>query len=291
MLPPLPEGWTAANYAPLADGTLAILATDRKLDGRAIANLRIWTFANSALLEGPRFPLAARGPIVDRFADGRWLVTSARTNDHANGVILTADGCEVRRILLGDGIFWTKIDAADRIWVGWFDEGVFGNTSWNVPGMAWPPSSYGLAAFDQFGGVIAHAEGAPERSAIADCYALNVLGDTVWACTYPDFPVISWKQGDTWRWWATQLSGTRAIAVDGRFILAAGGYGDEGNRVVLLRLGDHGLETLAEWTLPLMVGFPDRVDCIDGRGDRLHIVDDGKWYQWTVSDFIAAAKS
>ncbi len=291
LLPVLPVGWSAASYTPLADGTLAILATDVDLDSHAAANGRVWTFDGSVLSEGPTFPLDSLCPVIDRFADGRWLVTGARTNDSANGVVLTTDGHEVRRIHLGDGIFWTKIDDADRIWVGWFDEGVFGNPSWSVPGLEWPPSSYGLAAFDQLGGLVAHAEGVPASSGIADCYALNVFGDTVWACTYPDFPLGCLTKGGQWRWWTTELIGTRALAADGCFVLAAGGYGEEGNRIVLLRLGDSGPESLGEWRLPLMAGFPQRVDCVDGRGDRLHIVDDGKWYQWRVSDFVDALQS
>jgi hypothetical protein len=300
VLPPPPAGWERVAYAPLADGKLGILETANKLDdgvlegnapldGRgAPTNARIWSFDGNALFEGPTFSISSPCPIIDRFSDGRWLVVSARTDDSANGVILTPEGREVRRVNLGDGIFWTKIDDADRIWVGWFDEGVFGNASWRVPGFERPPSSYGLAAFDEFGSPVAHA---PEREEIADCYALNVFGDAVWASTFPGFPIGSLTGSGQWHWWTTQITGTRALAVEGAFVLAAGGYGSEGNRVVLLRLADGGFERLGEWRLPLMAGFPNRVDCIDGRSDRLHIVDDGKWYQWRVRDFVAAAHS
>jgi hypothetical protein len=116
---------------------LAILATDVDLAGehqRMLAALqastsappsrlnqlaaggvaKIWMMPSGGWTEGPAFPLETPFPRFDRFSDGRWLVVASR-------------------------------DAADCIWVGWFDEGIFGNDDWRVPGKEWPPSSNGVA--------------------------------------------------------------------------------------------------------------------------------------------------
>jgi hypothetical protein len=256
VLPPLPAGWKAVTYAPLADGTLATLATNREFDGRAAVNARIWTFDGNTLLEGPTFFPASRCPVIDRFADGRWLVTDAR---QATAPMASFSRLTVARFaasIWATGFFGQKLTTLTASGSAGSTKECSAMRAGVCRGLEWPPSSYGLAGFDQLGGLVAHAEGVPERSAIADCYALNVFGNNVWVCTYPDFPIGSQTVGDPWRWWTTQLSGTRAIAVEGAFVLAAGGYGEDGNRVVLLRLGDDGLESLAEWRLPLMGGFP-----------------------------------
>jgi len=197
-LPPLPNGWQAVKHAVLSDGNLAIVGTDVDLrnewrwDDRgmvignpnqlaATAQARIWIFDGNTVTEGPTFPLLTPFPVFDRFPDGRWLVASARAFDKANARIFSAQGQELARIRLGDGIEHLKIDEENRIWVGWFDEGVFGNGGWHVPGHEWPPSAYGLAAFDDAGVFLGHANEAPVNSLIADCYALNVFDGTAWA--------------------------------------------------------------------------------------------------------------
>jgi len=66
-------------------------------------------------------------------------------------------------------------------------------------------------------------------------------------------------------------------------VLAAGGYKDEVNRVVLLRLDDQSVESLGEWRLPFGVGYPvETISMIDGRDDELHMVSDRQWLRWRV---------
>jgi hypothetical protein len=74
---------------------------------------------------------------------------------------------------LGDGIEHVAIDAEDRVWVGWFDEGMFGNDGWRVPGQEWPPSSNGVACFATDGALLPLPVWPAEAGTIADCYALN----------------------------------------------------------------------------------------------------------------------
>jgi hypothetical protein len=301
-LPPLPAGWRPLNYAALADGSLAILGTDvdlrsarsRAPDGapspaspfalaqRAAA--RLWTFDGQALVEGPAFPLASPYLLVDRFADGRWLVARRFADPDRGERILSPDGDPLGSIYLGDGVAHLKIDDAGRIWVGWIDEGIFGNGGWRIPGRDGPPSQSGLACFDEHGHVIREAPRTDPP--IDDCYALNVSGATAWACTYAGFPILALERGADRRW-STSLSGTSALAIDGDHLLAAGGYGDDGTRLTLLRLGESAANVVRKGRLPFLPTAPRSADApfLDGRGDKLHLVHRGTWHRWSVGAF------
>lgn len=267
-IPPRPAGWHALGFKVLAGSRLAVVGADadirralrsdneQALRGEnpageawrlaARATARIWVFDGNDLFDAVSFPLLDALPIIEQFPDGRWLVAHARSDGRGSSRIVGADGIEHRRIELGDGIEHLKIDNRQRIWVGWFDEGVCGNSRWRFSGHKWAPSAYGIAAFDEGGALVNHAASVGE---IMDCYALNVSGDAAWACTYTDFPI--WQISDEReRIWPTNLSGTTALAVDYPYVLAAGGYEDAANRVVLLRLDHQSVVSLGEWRLP-----------------------------------------
>jgi hypothetical protein len=296
-IPSLPEGWHVLSFKVFAGSRLAIVGVNADLHGAwrsdreqkavgepwrlaAHATARVWTVQNDDLIEGVQFPLLEPFPIVDQFPDGRWLVANARSRGLGNARILKADGTEERRIELGDGIEHIKIDDHHRIWVGWFDEGVFGNDNWRFPGLKRAPSVYGIAAFDDQGALLKHAT----LESAVDCYALNVSGDEAWACTYTDFPL--WQMSnERERTWPTTLRGTCAIAVSYPHVLAAGGYKDDANRVVLLRLDERKAHSMREWRMPLGVGYPAELSMIDGRDDELHVVQDQQWHRWRVREF------
>lgn len=297
-IPLLPDGWHALSFKVLTGGRLAVVGSNADLQAAWLSDhkqrtvgeawrlategmARVWTLSNDDLIEHAEFPLLEPFPQVEQFPDGRWLVANARSRGSGNARILSKDGAEIRRVELGDGIEHIKIDSEQRIWVGWFDEGVFGNDNWRLPGRKLAPSAHGIAAFDEQGALLEHAT----LQSIADCYALNVSGSAAWACTYTDFPIWQMANGQE-QTWTTPLRGIRALAVAHPHVLAAGGYKEEANRVVLLRLGDSRAEVLDEWRLPFDVGYPADVNMIDGRDDHLHVVRDGQWHRWRVSDCI-----
>jgi hypothetical protein len=309
-VPPLPEGWQVVAYSVLSDGSLAIIGSDadlrhewrRDAEGRvlgkpleiaATASARIWVFDGAEMADGPTFPLLTPFPVFDRFPDGRWLIAAARkTAEHELDAlldrVLADDGREPTRLQLGDGIMHLKIDRSDRIWVGWFDEGVFGNDHWRVPGLEWPPSAYGLAAFDEAGAALRVSSGASPELQISDCYALNVVGDQAWACTYPGSPISMSNEGTPFIWWPTDLPGSvAALAIEGSHFLAAGGFGDQGNRVILGRLEQGAATVIDEWRLPFAVGYLRGVDVVDARADCVHVVVDGIWHVWRLGQFRA----
>lgn len=307
-IPELPAGWQAVGYAVLSDGALAILGADVDLrsewryndDGRLVGRpyeLAATASAQIFVFDGARLALEARFPMIwphlnfDRFPDGRWLAAFSRTRGEANGRLLAGDGGELGRIHLGDGIEHIKIDELGLIWVGWFDEGVFGNDGWQVGDRRWPPSSNGLAAFDDGGNVITVAEGAPAGLEIADCYALNVAGSQAWACTYSGFPIVRCSAAAASKWWSTELSGAKALAVLDSHVLVAGGYNANANRVVLFKLDGDNAVAEKEWCLPIEASKIRELNLFDGRNSEIHAVHEGMWHRWQIGDFLADASA
>ena len=164
--------------------------------------------------------------------------------------MLAPDGVVLDRLTIGDEIEHVAIDAEDRVRVGWFDEGMVGNDGWRVPGQEWSPSSNGVARFTA-DGVLLPLPGWPvEAGTIADCYALNVVGASAWACPYNKFPLVRFVPGEPARWWRTNIRGSKAIAVDGKHALLAGGYQKEANRLALVDLVENGVGEQASGSRP-----------------------------------------
>jgi hypothetical protein len=295
-LPALPAGWHVVRFEVLHGARLAVIGADgdvraawlSDVEGKTVGETarlaksgtaKVWTVDDGALVEQLAFPLFDPFPMVEQFRDGRWLVSTARSAGHGNARILGVDGVEQRCIEIGDGINHVQIDDQDGIWVGWGDEGVFGNTHWRLPGHKWPPSAFGIAAFDEHGVLLDHAT----LPSIADCYALNVFGTEAWSCTYTDFPIWQMLNGHQ-RTWNTDLSGVSAIAVSFPYVLAAGGYEPDSDRVVLLKLHERAASTEGEWR----ISAPPRraVGLVAARGDELHVVREGHWLRWRVADFV-----
>lgn len=132
-------------------------------------------------------------PLVQPLPDGGMLVVGARcawreSGPEQNALLVDADGSITRTGTLGDGIEHLLVDASGDIWIGYFDEGVFGNFGWGVPGPE-PLGSAGIVKWSSdFEGMWRYE--AVDEYWVADCYALNVADDQVWACTYSDFPII-----------------------------------------------------------------------------------------------------
>jgi hypothetical protein len=299
---PIPNGLFAYSHAILSDGSLSTIALDhdmhaasRRDPGKADklypkARASIFLHDGATSISGPKLSLQIRYPIHDRFPDGRWLLVAARTAGEPNGHILTPDGQLIRSIMLGDGIEHAKIDDAGRIWVGWFDEGVFGNVNWKWAGREWPPSSDGLACFDDMGALLWSENDEAIKAGlqslqIADCYALNVSGEEVWASPYTDFPLLNGGMGRTSRIWQTALIGPAALAIKPPFVIAAGNYDSKYAAVVIQLVGDTA-KVLRHCILSPEPCDPKAALYLDGRGDRIHLVQNGQWHMWRVADFL-----
>jgi streptogramin lyase len=68
-----------------------------------------------------------RFPNLQRFPDGRWLVAEARMDPVTpNAFVFDPDGTHINSFYAGDGIQTVLVDRRGKIWIGYFDEGVFG---------------------------------------------------------------------------------------------------------------------------------------------------------------------
>lgn len=296
-LPTVPLGWFDYRYYVLSDGALAILRTQRDID----ADYRRWwekaqraTFprrmpdlwAGSARLStltdsGESAPInipLVRYPEIDRLSDGRWLLASSRSSDVKrsglvleNGSVLEKDGRLSHSFPLGDGIEHVRCAPDGTIWVGYFDEGIFGSSL----------GSGGIVRFNAHGQSLwsYNDQGRNGDSFIDDCYALALSGDELWSCFYSAFPIVRVKDGKETSW-ANSVSGAKAIAVDGSFVLLAGGYGADANRVTLLKLAEGEAQPLGSYEQPGL----ENAALMSGRSSAIHVVSNGTWTRITVEE-------
>ena len=130
---------------------------------------------------------------VQRFESG-WLLGESRGAGRAS--LHEANGALRSAIELGDAIQSIQTTTDGRIWVSYFDEGVFGSGI----------GRQGLVCFDSAGKhLFKYAEFAEQNDLpmICDCYALNVdFSGDVWLNYYTDFPLIrlsEFKLHEAWK--------------------------------------------------------------------------------------------
>jgi hypothetical protein len=226
--------------------------------------------------------LTATYPLVQTLPGGAILVVSSRCQRMQDGTvelnakIFTREGFLEAEFCLGDGIEHVQSDSMGRIWVGYFDEGVYGNFGWGRD--ATPLGAAGLVCFDREGKKLWDFEPPEGFDSISDCYGLNVAEENVWACYYTDFPIVRIGSRGRVEGWSTNLSGPRQFAVSDHSVLVYGGYGDQKDECKLLRLGNGRADHVMEVKLML----PDGVDLgqckVLGRDRVLHVFSSAHWY-------------
>lgn len=240
------------------------------------------TSDTSKVIELPELDLTF--PLVDVFPDGQILVVGPRCewrgeNDFdLNGAVIRPDGGQTTRILLGDGISSTQIDCLGRIWVSYFDEGVFGNFGWGGPSGPAPVGSTGLACFSASGAKIWSF---PEDAihAISDCYALNVSGDAAAAFVYTDFPVCRINHDFELTFWTTTLAGCHAFAMSEAEVLFSGQYKDAPDVAYLGKIGTGDIANTKRMRLLMPDGSSRPNGQLLGRGKYLYHFDDENAYR------------
>ncbi|UKK83542.1 hypothetical protein L7H23_13340 [Sphingopyxis sp. BSN-002] len=263
------------------DGRLGILRIDRDFSDQLPWDQK-WTGEIRALFtlfdgEAEEFVCelpAFRWPCFDRLSNGDIVVVESRGRDNAH--IFDPGGRRKAQFDVGDGVEHIIVTPDDRIWVGYFDEGIFGTEQ--LPDGNWPPPSSGLASFDPSGECVWQAQTKDIR--IDDCYALGANGEQIWLCPYSDFRIASIKS-ERVQSWTNGISGARAIAAAGHHAILAGGYSPKQNRLALLTLENGNAKQLRETDLAL---------CQDaqmiGRNGVLHVIDDTRWVQLSVDHWV-----
>lgn len=124
---------------------------------------------------------------ADLFSDGTLLIVQSRClkdgdNIERNARRYNTNGQLIEAFTLGDGISHVQIDETDTIWVGYFDEGVYGNFGWEQPMGSDGFIAYSINGQKLWGG---------SDYDISDCYALNVVSSKeVYFSYYTDFYLI-----------------------------------------------------------------------------------------------------
>lgn len=301
-LPATPEGWSDYGYTALADGRLALIRTRRPIHAEHMRwweavtrgnrrrrypkvwdeDMRLSIFDGATESDATILPSGAH-PLVDRMPDGRWLVAGARAGKgEKNGRIYSAGGRMEHEMILGDGIENMLCSADGTIWVGYFDEGVFKGP--NEDG-SWPVSSGGIVQFDAFGCALWSFNEHTGELSIADSYAMTLLGTDLWACFYTDFPIAR-ISGAKARFWSNSVAGAKAIAVSNDVVMLAGGYGEDADRIAVVRLDRRTSRKLG--CLRYAPAGRGEAGLVQGRGSTLHIVSNGLWFKVPVERAVTA---
>ncbi|MEU6855092.1 hypothetical protein ABZ901_34840 [Actinacidiphila alni] len=223
---------------------------------------------------------------VQPLPGGRTLVVGARSRFRAespdrNAVIYDSEGNVVAEATVGDGIEHVLTTPTGHIWVGYFDEGVYGNYGWGEGEAPGPIGASGLVRFAPDLRADWHFPLDPGLSggAISDCYALNVDGETAWTCYYTDFPIVRVRD-DALTGWRNPVRGPKALAVEGSRAALLGGYAPERDRLAVGALEDGDFHVTGEYRVVLPDGqpLPAEVQLL-GRGPDLHVLTGSDWYR------------
>ncbi len=292
-LPPPPEGWFDYAYTALTDQRLALIRTQQDIHakfsrwweaaqdgdpsshGKApglAGDIRLSIFDGVQETDILTMPCGFF-PTANRLADGRWIVVAPRARDgEENGRIYTADGQPDGQISLGDGIANLLCAPDGTIWVGYFDEGVFGYSDENGNP---PVSSGGIVQFDATGTVLwSFNDQASDDLFVSDAYATTLAGNDLWTSYYSAFPIACVSDGKP-RFWSNTAAGAKAIAVADDLAMLVGGYEEDRNRVVVMKLGGEDSHEIARLTYTPAI--PHTAHLLQGQGDTLHLVSDGVW--------------
>lgn len=215
--------------------------------------------------------------LVQPLPDDRFLAVGrrSRSRTNANAQVIDSAGDVVAEEAFGDGIGHIATTPSGQVWVGYFDEGIFGGSD--------PVGARGLLRFDE---KLARVWEYPDDTGfgpVCDCYALNVDDEVVWASYYVDFPVVRIADDRVTGWVDTPFM-VSALITDGWRCALVGGDGG----IVLGELTHDGrFESRGEARLRLPDGDPLDRFTMAGRGDVLHVIADGAYHKLDLDQLHA----
>lgn len=217
-----------------------------------------------------------------------FVIVNARAQWRPNGpelnaVVVNSDGERLRAGCLGDGINHVRTSASGQIWVGYSDEGVYGNLGWGERDTAAPMGQAGIVRYlPDFTAQWEFPEGG--APVIDDCYALTLLGETAWAYYYSDFPIVH-IAGEAVQTWPTQIRGAKTIVANGSAVALVGGYKDpDRDRVAIVDLDNPEAPREFRLAMPDGAAVPRRA-VIACNADHLSVFHQGHWLRADLQDF------
>lgn len=228
-------------------------------------------------------------PALQPLPCGRFLWVGARAIWHPdspenNALIFDADGALVLAACIGDGIEHVQTSRTGEVWLGFSDEGVYGNMGWGGPG----PTPLGHSGIARYSSALKPQWEFPEHisEVVDDCYALNVTTDDVWAYYYSDFPIVRITSDGVVTSWRTHITGAKALVTDGDCAALIGGYRKEADRVILGRLEEDFTQLAAtKLVMPDNSSLPEHA-FVQGRGEHLHVFVGSAWFRADLSQLV-----
>lgn len=270
---PVPGGATFPVTRPASGGAVALAVYADSTTPQAVTYMAELTVAH---------------PHVDVLADGSFLVVGARCRwkpepegPELNALVIDPSGHVLRRGCLGDGIQHLQVASDGTIWVGYFDEGVFGNFGWHGPGPI-PLGAGGIVAWSPDLAKVWELD--PQEGLVSDCYTLNVGEGQVTACPYTDFPVvrITGREPDVYIYPTRGVSGPGGVLVDGERIALIGAYRDPWLITLGELRGDSFHET-GRTQLRSVDGTELPEAELQCRGPVAHIMAGADWFTFTLA--------
>jgi hypothetical protein len=282
------EGADAVNARTVSAGGASF--PDTGTDRPVTARITVHNPGLAAVTEVRELTLAHI--MVQPMPGDRFLVAGARCRWHPDGpepnaVAYDAGGQAASEHVLGDGIGELLATSSGQVWVGYFDEGIYGNYGWGHADTEDPVGMYGIVRFspalEPDWRLPRYTEIGP-WDPISDCPALNVDDTSVWACYDSDYPIVRIRDGKV-RGWHNDVKGPAAMAAAGSRVALVGGGRANRDRLAVTGLGAERAELAGEYRLVLPGGeaLPQEIEVI-GRGSRLHFLTGASWYQLDMDD-------
>ena len=232
------------------------------------------------------FPI--RFPKVAPFPDGRLLIAdliSPFREGQApgkNAVVLNSDLEPVNSFHIGSSIEDIQIDQSSRIWVSFFDEGVFGNHGWGY-GEKNRLGAGGLICLSVTGELLWEHNSPKSSELIDDCYALNVTGTQANFYFYSAFKLGQNSALGVSEYYDIPLSGCHAFALDGSRFVFSGEYRESPTNFTLLEFPEF-RHSKVKPVVPKPHSFESARKAVSGRGKWLHVVTNDLWLGYHMDD-------
>ena len=212
--------------------------------------------------------LRVRFPMIDVLPGERILICDARTRGSTpNAWVFSVKGSLQAEGYVGDGIEHVATNRSGFIWIGYFDEGIFGRGEYGPHGIVRLNDDLTLDWMYPITG---------SDHQISDCYTLNVDGDSAMSCFYTEFPIVH-IVGDSVSSWTGAPRGSHGLLRRGDTVLLFGGYGEHSDRVVKLRLRADG--STEELSVGRITGLPDEGAATRiCRGPDAHVLVGSSWF-------------
>ncbi|MFF7259241.1 hypothetical protein ACFZCL_02960 [Streptomyces sp. NPDC008159] len=223
--------------------------------------------------------VSARHPRIDALPDGGFVVADARSGTGDEQVqVFDALGRPSWTFRVGDAIEHLLTDESGDLWIGYFDEGVFGDDPLSAAGARrWSATGEALWAYSP----------PPGGDWIADCYALNVDRRVAWVypyTAYAGFPLVEVRHDPPLHLRTTRVEGASGVAVAGERALFFGGYRKDRDRLVVASLGESTVDVVTTTRLTRADGTPlDGRRRVVSRGPRIY-VQERSGTEWGVLD-------